>query len=404
MNRPLSMPLIVDGGWLLHQCNFESGESFENISYKIVRFTANLGTAGKKITVVFDGYGSSPKDHDHGRRSKSYSSNLLLTNSTPCTMTRARFLANPHNKTELIKLLKEKMLTNGIRVVVAADDADTLIVKQALVEARNGDVEVRAEDTDVLCMIIHHLTLTSNDIHFTTKTGSYSTRSIRNALPAEELTVLLLAHSFSGFDMASSTLGFGKVRVLRKMASDKAPADALETLNSLRSRQDDIGKAGIKMMQYLYGRTEFPLHEMRYQKYSQSVAKGKLSPQKLPPTEGAAVQHSLRAYLQWHDWTLLASQSLPPTDYEWARVGMWLEPIGTMDEIAPASLLNLTTCNCRTDLTEAACRNDICPCRKLGTPCLPACGNCQGLYCSNAGDLMDGQESDDAEDGLDDEE
>ena len=89
------------------------------------------------------------------------------------------------------------MLTNGIRVVVAADDADTLIVKQALVEARNGDVEVRAEDTDVLCMIIHHLTLTSNDIHFTTKTGSYSTRSIRNALPAEELTVLLLAHSFS---------------------------------------------------------------------------------------------------------------------------------------------------------------------------------------------------------------
>ena len=78
MNRPSSMPLIVDGGWLLHQCNFESGESFENISLKIVRFTANLGTAGKKITVVFDGYGSSPKDHDHGRRSKSYSSNLLL--------------------------------------------------------------------------------------------------------------------------------------------------------------------------------------------------------------------------------------------------------------------------------------------------------------------------------------
>ena len=119
------------------------------------------------------------------------------------------------------------MITNGIRVALAADDADTLIVKQALVEARNGDVEVRAEDTDVLCMIVHHLNLTSNDIHFTTKTGSYSTRSIRNTLPAKELEVLLLAHSFSGCDTTSSIFGLGKIRILRKMASEKAPADAL---------------------------------------------------------------------------------------------------------------------------------------------------------------------------------
>ena len=87
-NRPSSMPLIVDGGWLLYQCNFESGETFDKICSKIVRLTANLGT-GKQITVVFDGCNSSPKDDDHGRRSKSYSLNISLTKSTPCTMTRA---------------------------------------------------------------------------------------------------------------------------------------------------------------------------------------------------------------------------------------------------------------------------------------------------------------------------
>ena len=32
-----------------------------------------------------------------------------------------------------------------------------------------------------------------------------------------------------------------------------------------------------------------------------------LKPEKLLPTSGAAMQHELRAYLQYHDWLLLES-------------------------------------------------------------------------------------------------
>ena len=37
----------------------------------------------------------------------------------------------------------------------------------------------------------------------------------------------------------------------------------------------------------------------------------------LPSTEGAAAQHSLRAYLQTRHWLLLQSMSLDPSDYGW---------------------------------------------------------------------------------------
>ena len=73
-------------------------------------------------------------------------------------------MANGHNKTELIKLLSERRKSMGVKVIVARDDADTLIVREALRLAAGCKCEVRAEDTDLLCMLIHHSNLTSNDV------------------------------------------------------------------------------------------------------------------------------------------------------------------------------------------------------------------------------------------------
>ena len=44
------------------------------------------------------------------------------------------------------------------------------------------------------------------------------------------------------------------------------------------------------------------------------VAKGVVRPERLPPTLGAAEQHSIRAYLQIHDWMALECTSLDPTN------------------------------------------------------------------------------------------
>ena len=78
----------------------------------------------------------------------------------------------------------------------------------------------------------------------------------------------------------------------------------------------------------------------------QSPFAGIIKPETLPPTDGAATQHSLRAYLQTQDWILLQSMSLDPTNYGWAIGAHGFEPIPMLEPIAPEELLKFTSCNC----------------------------------------------------------
>ena len=60
--------LVVDGGWLLYMVKWEQGQTWQEIadSYlSYVQYLSVLGRHSQKITVVFDGYSSSPKDHNH---------------------------------------------------------------------------------------------------------------------------------------------------------------------------------------------------------------------------------------------------------------------------------------------------------------------------------------------------
>ena len=73
-----------------------------------------------------------------------------------------------------------------------------------------SDFQVRAEDTDVLVMLVHHASRDSHPIFFTTSKGSYKTSSIREALSEEQRRYLLVCHAFSGCDTVSSIAGYGK--------------------------------------------------------------------------------------------------------------------------------------------------------------------------------------------------
>jgi hypothetical protein len=103
-DSPASTKLIIGGGWLLYQCSFVSGETLGTIARRYLRLVKDFD---KDVVVVFDGYMSSLKDHDHKRRAKYHSSNISLNQQTPCTISRARFLANGHNKTQMIQLLSD---------------------------------------------------------------------------------------------------------------------------------------------------------------------------------------------------------------------------------------------------------------------------------------------------------
>ena len=73
----------------------------------------------------------------------------------------------------------------------------------------HGDVELKAEDTDIVCLLVHHFNSEHhNDIYLTTKKGTYSIKEISSHLDHKEKEILLLIHSISGCDSVSGLFGF----------------------------------------------------------------------------------------------------------------------------------------------------------------------------------------------------
>ena len=109
---------------LICVCTGKTYVNIGNIARKYLRLVKDFN---KDITVVFDGYKPSPKDHDHKRRNKSFSSNIVLNQNT-----KARFIVNSHIKIQMILLLSDVLGRNAVEVLLAEDDAATLIVKTSL--------------------------------------------------------------------------------------------------------------------------------------------------------------------------------------------------------------------------------------------------------------------------------
>ena len=97
--------LVVDGGWLLYMVKWEQGQTWQEIADSYLSYVQYLGRHSQKITVVFDGYSSSPKDHDHIRRTKNSCCNIQIVPDIIYLTPRANFMDNTHNKSELIHFL-----------------------------------------------------------------------------------------------------------------------------------------------------------------------------------------------------------------------------------------------------------------------------------------------------------
>ena len=70
--------------------------------------------------------------------------------------------------------------------IFCKDDADTSIVKSALQSAKENLVEVRAEDADVLIMLVHHITPQHHFVFFTTTKGTFNINQIKQSLTQPE--------------------------------------------------------------------------------------------------------------------------------------------------------------------------------------------------------------------------
>lgn len=134
--------LVVDGGWLLYMVKWEQGQTWQEIADSYLRYVRGIGRCSRKITVVFDGYGSSPKDHDHSRRNNNSCCNLQIRPDMIHLTPKKKYLDNFHNKDQLINLLCSTFRNHQINVEHCDNDADTLIASTALADSKENSVEV----------------------------------------------------------------------------------------------------------------------------------------------------------------------------------------------------------------------------------------------------------------------
>ncbi|KAJ8886949.1 hypothetical protein PR048_013163 [Dryococelus australis] len=227
------------------------------------------------------------------------------------TVQKENFLAN-EKKTKPIEFLAETLTARTIEASTAKGDADDSIPGR-------GNIEDKV----------------------------YSTRQLQE-LPFSGS--ILFVHSFTGRDTICETFNKSKLSILKcflKLPNEtKAIADIF---SDPTSTPDAVAQAGYETFLTLYQarQSECDLNNNRHNCFVKSSTKVKSNLASLPPTKGAAKQHSPECIYRHNNGltTTLSIQNIGG----WARYdGGVLNTAKTTAPIAPDSILNSIICRCAT--------------------------------------------------------
>jgi len=207
---------VIDGGFLLHRVMWQLNLTFSQIFQLYLTYiTNNFGT---NAVIVFDGYdksSTSTKNMERSRRVKITSADILFDEDMVLTVAQTSFLSNIRNKSRLIQMLSSYLISEGYIIKQANDDADTVIVNEAIKRAQNQSVVEVGQDIDLLVLLIA-LTLVENQIIFL-KPGNggnekkmYSIQDIQKVNGIKRS--ILFLHAISGCDTVSCFYSIGKLK------------------------------------------------------------------------------------------------------------------------------------------------------------------------------------------------
>jgi len=114
------------------------------------------------------------------------------------------------------------------------NDADTSIVRQVLSAAADGSVEVRAEDADVLVMLVHHRLTAQAQI-------------ILSSLPRRKAPKMLERSE----KLSLKEKGHGKTTLFDRFCEGGID-EYMNTFLDRQSNKDAVIKAGVAIFQYIY--------------------------------------------------------------------------------------------------------------------------------------------------------
>ena len=391
VEKPTTTTIVIDGGSLLHRVRWNLPCTYAKIIEAYVSYVKSH--YGDSCKIVFDGYNSGPstKDMEHDRRSNKKMANVTISNDNIAYGPQNAFLANDHNKEELIGLLKVAFMKAGHECHQAKNDGDCLIAATALDTADYEDTMVISDDTDIFIMLLyHHDDNKHKHIYWFSEASSraknspsyLSIQDIKAKLSPLICKNILFLHAWFGCDTTSSIYGFGKTFALKWIENSQVAATHVSIFSQEDQSPEVIEEAGKNLFKDLYkGSVQDSLNDLRFNLYMKAITSSdtRLQPESLPPTESAAGCHSRRVYLQVQVWKKLNDSAVDPLFWGWKLQNDRLTPIMTEMALAPKELLNIVRCSCK----SSDCSSKRCSCRKAGLPCLYACTHCSKNGCIN---------------------
>ena len=385
---------VLDGGALIHRVKWLKGATYREIVKSYVSYVhQHYGHS----CIIFDGYKQalSVKDHEHQRRLKKTCADIQLGEFMQVHHNQQTFLSNEYNKSQFISLLRIYLEADGNIVHIADGDADTMIVKCTLEYTdQECDVNVVADDTDVLVLLMYHWKQSMAEVYFLSEVKKkmmvWKICDLVTKAGQVIKSYLLFLYAWTGCDTTSAIFGHGKTSLLKRIEESKEIQQLSSLISEHSATAEQTGEAGRRLFVITYGgKQEDSLNNLRYTKFMEMVSSSKasLDPQKLPPTERAAHYHSLRVHLQVMIWKKLSNNNLDPKQWGWKLEGSVFAPTMTDLAAAPDSLLKFVRCKCKLT-SKNPCSTNICSCFKNGLKRVTACGDCHGEVCSNSEEIV----------------
>ena len=242
---------VLDGGALLHRVKWGKKMSYQEVAKQYVSYVR--GKYGESC-VVFDGYeqGPSIKDHEHLRRVKKVCADIQLNESMEAYKNQEVFLANEKNKHQFILLISQYLRDDGQIVHQSTGDADTMIVQCALHYAIEGsEVNVVADDTDVLVLLMYHWKQNMASIYFLSEAGKnlniWRISDLVEQAGPIVTSYLLFLHAWSGCDTTSATFGQGKIGLMKKLKQSNDVQAIAELMMDRIATVEQVGEVGVRL-------------------------------------------------------------------------------------------------------------------------------------------------------------
>ena len=222
------------------------------------------------------------------------------------------------------------------------EEADTLLILHALhAVSTSADVQIMSPDTDVLLLALRRYPQLGHNPSFVTgvgiKTRTIFLKPIYDAIGEHIAAALPGFHVFTGCDTIGHFAGKGKSRCWK--ALKKSTDNIIEAFTQLGTTQAIPSEVEISLEQFVLSTV------LTWHIFKKSCAES----DKLPPTEGALVEHIKQAHYQAMVWyhDNVAKPDIPePSDYGWTVANSLCILVITYLPAAPKAVLDLVRCKC----------------------------------------------------------